>query len=254
MEKKMYKKKLFVFFLAALILASCGTIPDLGIGGESVEEELELQEIKPEPTEAVLPESVYYRDELEEDPNKDWGLRVISGLEEQMIWNLMDGKIRFRTLPPNDVNFIFFNKHNSYEDVIVQAEVENYGPLDQEFSLICRASEHGWYEMRLSSSGYYELLRFDQYRKDEGQNAYINLLEKRLNSTLIDAGLDKNVFSLSCVGSTISAFINGEQLYFKKRPIAIEDDHYSEGTIGFGILGYGKELDMTFNSVEAIKP
>jgi len=134
MEKKMYKKKLFVFFLAALILASCGTIPDLGIGGESVEEELELQEIKPEPTEAVLPESVYYRDELEEDPNKDWGLRVISGLEEQMIWNLMDGKIRFRTLPPNDVNFIFFNKHNSYEDVIVQAEVENYGPLDQEFS------------------------------------------------------------------------------------------------------------------------
>ena len=254
MEKKMNKKILFVLFLAALMLTSCGTIPDLGIGGESVEEELELQEIKPEPTEAVVPESIYYRDELEEDPNKDWGLRVISGLEEQLIWSQMDGKLRFRTLPPNDLNVIFFNKHNSYEDVIVQAEVENFGPLDQEFSIMCRATEHGWYEFRISSSGYYELLRFDQYMKDEGKNAYTNLLEKRLNSTLIDAGLDKNVFSLSCVGSTISGFINGEQLYFKKRPLAIEDDTYREGTIGFGILGYGKELDMTFNWVEAIKP
>jgi len=250
----MNKKILVVLFVAAFMLASCSTISKLGIGGESVEEEMELQEIKAEPTEAALSESTYYRDELEEDPNKDWGMRVISGLEKQLIWTQMGGKLRLQTLPPNDINFIFFNKDNDYKDVIVQAEVENFGQLDNAYSLICRATEHGWYEFRISSSGYYELLRFDQYKKDEGKNAYTSYTEKRLNSTLINGGLDKNVFSLSCVDSTISAFVNGEQLYFEKRPLAIEDDTYSEGTIGFGILGYGKELDMTFNWIEAVKP
>jgi hypothetical protein len=254
MEKKMNKKILFVLLLSALMLASCDAIPDLGIGGESVEEEMELQEIKPEPTEAVLPESVFYRDELDGDPNEDWGMRVLWGLEEQLIWSQMDGKLRFRTLPPNDTNFVFLNKNNNYEDVIVQAEVENFGPQRQAFSLICRASEYGWYEMRISGSGYYELLRFDQYRKDEGSKAYINLLDKRYNSTLINGAVDKNTFALSCIGSTISGFINGEQLYYKKRPLGIEEDTYREGTIGFGVLGYGKELDMTFNWIEAKKP
>jgi len=236
------------------MLASCSTISKLGIGGESVEEEMGLEEIKAEPTEATLSESTFYRDELEEDPNKDWGLRVISGLEKQLIWSQMGGKLRFQTLPPNDVNFIFFNKNNDYKDVVVQAEVENFGQLDNAYSLICRANEHGWYEFRISSSGYYELLRFDQYKKDEGKNAYTSYTEKRLNSTLIKGGLDKNEFSLSCIGTTISGFINGEQLYFEKRPLAIEDDTYSEGTIGFGVLGYGKDLDMTFNWIEAVKP
>ena len=247
----MNKKLLIALFLTALLITSCGT---LGIGEEPVEEAMELQEIVPEPTEAVVPESTYYRDELEDDPNKDWGLRVVSGLESQLIWSQLSGKLRLETLPPNDVNYIFFNKDNDYKDVIVQAEVENFGPTDNAFSLICRANEHGWYEFRISPSGYYELLRFDQYKKDAGDIAYTNLNEKRINSTLIKGGLDKNVFSLSCVDDTISAFINGEQLYYKKRPIAVQDNTYTEGTIGFGFLGFGKEYDMTFNWVEAIKP
>jgi len=250
----MNKKILVVLFVATFMLASCGTISKLGIGGESVEEEMELQVIEAKPTEAVVSEKVFYRDELDEDLNKDWGQRVISGLEKQLVLSQMGNKLRLQTLPPNDINIIFLNKNNDYEDVIVQAEVENFGPIDNAYSLICRANEHGWYEFRISSSGYYELLRFDQYKKDEGKNAYASYTEKRLNSTHIKAGLDKNVFSLSCIGSTISAFVNGEQIYFEKRPLAMEDDTFSEGTIGFGILGYGESLDMTFNWVEAVKP
>ncbi|MCD6356439.1 MAG: hypothetical protein J7L66_04045 [Anaerolineaceae bacterium] len=250
----MNKKVITILSVTAMLLTSCNALSSLGIGAEPVEKELELQEIVAEPTEAVVSESTYFRDELEDDPNKNWGLRVISGLEDQLIWSQLSGKLRLQTLPPNDINMIFFNKNKKFKDVIVQAEVENFGPLDNAFSLVCRANEFGWYEFRISSSGYYELLRYDQYLRDKGENAYTNFTEKRINSTLIKGGLDKNVFSLSCVGSTISAFINGEQLYFKKRPLAIEDDTYTEGAIGFGILGYGQELDMTFNWVEAVKP
>lgn len=252
------KTKILLAMLAgALILASCGMLPDLGIGGggaAQAEEELQLQEIVAEPTEAVLAEDQFFREEFDGDINKDWGLRVISGLEKQLIWSQSNGRFRLQTLPPNDTNFIFLNKKNTYDDVIVQAEVENFGPLDNFFSLICRANAEGWYEFRISSNGYYELLRFDQYKKDEGQNAYTNFTEKRVGSTLIKSGLNKNTFALSCVGNLITAFVNGEQVFWQKRPLAVEDNAFSEGSMGFGILGYGKELDMSFYWVEAVKP
>jgi hypothetical protein len=250
------KTKVFALLLTSVfLLSACNGLPEMNFGGSAAAtEEIQLQEIKAEPTAAVLSEDTYFRDELENDINDDWGLYVVSGLEKQLVWSQVNGKFRMQTLPPNDVNFVFLNKSHTYDDVIVQAEVENTGQLDNAFSLICRASEAGWYEFRISSSGYYELLRYDQYKKGEGGNAYTNFIEKRVGSALIKGGLDKNIFSLSCVGNLISGFVNGEQLYWEKRPLAIEDDTYGEGKIGFGFLGYGKALDASYNWVEAVKP
>jgi hypothetical protein len=121
--------------------------------------------------------------------------------------------LRLQTLPPNNTNFIFLNKKHTYKDVVVTAEVENNGPLDNALSLICRATDAGWYEFRISPSGSTKLLRFDQYKQDEGKDVYTNFLEKQVGSTKIVSGLNKNQFSLSCVGDTITAFVNGEQLY-----------------------------------------
>jgi hypothetical protein len=257
MESEMKSKFLVVLLISAFVLSSCGSLPQvsLGSGGGNIEEEMELQEIKAEPTEAVLPENgAYFRDEFENDINDDWGLKVISGLESQLIWGQNNGKLRLQTLPPNDTNFLFLNTKQRYDDVIVTAQVSDSGPLDVTTSLICRANQSGWYEFRISPSGYYELLRFDQYKRDDGKNAYTNFVEKRVGSTKIVSGLNTNQFSLSCVGDTISAFINGEQLYWQKRPLAIEDNTYSEGTVGFGMAGYGKEYDLTFDWIEVSKP
>jgi hypothetical protein len=252
----MKKSTIIILMVTALVITSCNALSNIGIGQEPVEEELALQEIVAEPTAAVLADGGnYYRDEMDaEDPNKNWGLKVVTGLDSQLIWSKLGGKLRLETLPPNDVNYLFVNKDNRYENVIVEAEVENMGPLDGSFSLACRVNQDGWYEFRISPSGYYEFLRFDQYLRDGGKNAYVSLTDKRVNSTLINGGLGKNTFSLSCVDDLITVFINGEQLYYKRRPLAIEDDTYSDGAIGFGITGYGKEYDMAFNWVEAKRP
>ncbi len=251
-------KILVVLTLAALALSACGSLPAINLNNSKgdIEENMELQVIQPEATEAVLPEeSAYFRDEFENDINDDWGLKIISGLEKQLIWSQVNGKFRIETLPPNDVNYIFLNKKHNYKDVVVTAEVENAGPLTDAFSLICRATENGWYEFRISPSGYYELLRYDQYRADDGVNPYTNFVEKQIGSTKIVGGLEKNQFSLSCEGDVISAFVNGEQLYWQKRPLAIEDNTYNEGTVGFGFMGYdGKNYDVTFNWIDVTKP
>ena len=245
-------KTIFGLMLVVLLLAACKVTPTTS-GNDQSGEPL-TTELKPEPTESTLSEDLILRDEFDDDINKNWGMKIVSGLEDQLMWSQTNGKFRLEIQPPNDTNFVFFRKDTSYSDVIIQAEVENYGQTDNAFSLMCRATEAGWYELRISSDGYYELLRFDQYLADEGKNAYTNFLSSRVGSTLINTGLDKNVFALSCQGDQLKVFINGEQVYYDKRPLTIEDSTYSEGTIGFGVLGYGKSIDVIFDSIETLKP
>lgn len=244
-------KTLFGIILVVLLLAACKVTPSTTATQNA---EPLTSELQPEPTESVLSEDLILRDEFDEDINNNWGLKIVSGLEDQLIWSQNNGKFRLEIQPPNDTNYAFFRKDTSYSDVTVQAEVENYGQLDNAFSLMCRATEAGWYELRISSQGYYELLRYDQYLADEGKNAYTNFVESRIGSTLIKSGEEVNVFALSCEGNQLKVFINGEQVYYDKRPLAIEDTTYPEGTIGFGVLSYGKEVDVTFNYIETLKP
>jgi len=250
-EKKM-KKKIMEILLLAIMLSACQRTPNATVAQN--EEEPLTSALEPQPTEAVLSEDIIWREEFEDDINRHWGIKVISGLEDQLLWSQDSGKFHVEIEPPNDTNFAFFRKDASYKDVVVQAQVQNYGQSDNAFSLMCRASENGWYELRISSQGYYELLRYDQYLAAEGKNAYTNLLEKQLGSTLINTGQDTNTFALACQGNQLIVFINGEQEYVNKRPLTIEDNTYSEGTIGFGVLGYGKEVDVAFDYVEILKP
>ncbi len=244
-------KTVFGIILVVMLLAACRVAPNTTTTQNA---EPLTSELQPEPTESVLSDDLILRDEFDEDINNNWGMKIVSGLENQLIWSQTNGKFRLEIQPPNDTNYAFFRKDTSYSDVIVQAEVENYGQLDNAFSLMCRATEAGWYELRISSQGYYELLRYDQYLADEGKNAYTNFVESRIGSTLIKSGEEVNVFALSCEGNQLKVFINGEQVYFDKRPLTIEDTTYTEGTIGFGALSYGKEVDVTFNYIETLKP
>ena len=244
-------KTLFGIMLVILLLAACKVTPNTPA---TQNDEPLTSELQPEPTESDISEDLILRDEFDEDINNNWGIKVVSGLEDQLIWSQSNGKFRLEIQPPNDTNYAFFRKDASYSDVTVQAEVENYGQLDNAFSLMCRATEAGWYELRISSQGYYELLRYDQYLADEGKNAYTNFVENRIGSTLIKSGEEVNVFALSCEGDHLKVFINGEQVYYDKRPLTIEDTTYSEGTIGFGALSYGKEVDVTFDYIETLKP
>lgn len=244
-------KTVFGIILVVMLLAACRVAPNTTTTQNA---EPLTSELQPEPTESVLSDDLILRDEFDEDINNNWGMKIVSGLEDQLIWSQTNGKFRLEIQPPNDTNYAFFRKDTSYSDVIVQAEVENYGQLDNAFSLMCRATEAGWYELRISSQGYYELLRYDQYLADEGKNAYTNFVESRIGSTLIKSGEEVNVFALSCEGNQLKVFINGEQVYFDKRPLTIEDTTYAEGTIGFGALSYGKEVDVTFNYIETLKP
>ncbi len=125
-------KTVFGILLVVLLLAACKVTPNTAATQNSNSEPL-TSELKPEPTESVLSEDLILREEFDDDINKNWGIKIVSGLEDQLIWSQTNGKFRLEIQPPNDTNFAFFRKDTSYDDVIVQAEVENYGQTDNAF-------------------------------------------------------------------------------------------------------------------------
>jgi hypothetical protein len=238
-----------ILCLGALLTASaCNILP-----GVSNSDGMSLEPLKPIPAAESLTQNANFRDDLNNDLSKDWGLKIISGLENQLIWSQEDGQIRLELLPGNDTNFAFFNKGNNFKDVIVQAEARYLESSASYVSVICRASEKGWYEFRINSQGYYEVLKFDQYLKDQGKNAYINLVGETLRSPLVKTGKEINRLALSCSGNQLKAFINNEQVFKDRRPLEISDDSFSEGTIGFGVIGNGKSADLSINYIETLK-
>ncbi len=245
----MKPKFLTIMSLVALLaVAACNIFP-----GASKAADMSLETIKPIPTAESLTQNVDFRDDLSKDISKDWGLKIISGIENQLIFSQEDGQFRLELLPGNNTNFAFINKGKNYKDVVVQAEVRYLESSAAYVSVICRASDKGWYELRINSQGYYEVLKFDQYLKDQGKNAYTDLVGEQLRSPLVKIGKEINRLALSCSGNQLMAFINNEQLFKDRRPLVITDDSFSEGTIGFGVTGNGKSADLSFNYIETLK-
>lgn len=243
----MFKKIIVLFwFLLVIGLAACTVSPSA--------KGMALDPIKAQPTAETLNQGSSFRDDLSKDISKDWGLKVIYGLEKQLYWSQEAGAIRIELKSGNDTNFAFINKNKSYKDVVVKAEGRYLETSSAYLAVICRASEKGWYEFRINSQGYYQLLKFDQYLKDQGKNAYTDLVGGQFRSTLVKTGKDINQFALSCEGNELKAFINDEQVFKDRRPIVIEDSSFSEGFIGFGVSSNGNSADVSFNFIEALKP
>jgi hypothetical protein len=236
------------------LLALFGLIACNGILGVSNSTGISLEPVKPIPTAESLNQSSNFRDDLTKDISKDWGLKVISGLEKQLIWSQESGHLRVELLKGNDTNFVFLNKNKKFKDVIVQAEIRPMESTSAFTSVICRASDKGWYEFRINSVGHYQLLKFDQYLKDEDKNAYTDLVGGQLRSPLVKTGTSVNLLAISCVGKEIKAFINNEQIIKDRRPLVVNDTTYTDGTFGFGVSSNGFSTDLSFNSIETLKP
>ena len=246
----MIKKILTMTSLIALLaVAACNVLPGASNAGN-----MSLEALPPISTPEILTQNSNFRDDLSNDIGTEWGLKTISGIENQLIYTMGDGQLHLKLLPGNDTNFAFINKSKNFKDVVVRAEVRYLESSAAFVSVICRASDKGWYEFRINSMGYYEVLKFDQDLKNQGKNAYTNLVGLQLRSPLVKTGATINRLALSCSGNQLKAFVNDNQVFKDQRALVITDDSFSEGAIGFGLSSNGKSTDLSFNYVETLKP
>ena len=91
-----------------------------------------------------------------------------------------------------------FNKNLWGADVIVgTTEAKVAGPNRMNVSLICRATDKGWYEFSIESGGYYQIWKWDATAGDRGY--YYTL--KRAASKYIKLQNESNQLEASCIGT-----------------------------------------------------
>jgi TIR domain-containing protein len=109
----------------------------------------------------------------------------------------------------------------SYENVVVRIRAENIGTLNNNnVSLVCRMTDHTWYEFSVTSGGLW-------YLYDASNDDYMEISNG--GTTALKTGQNVNDYEMRCIGNNISLYINGQEV------TTIKHDLYKEGQVGFNI-------------------
>lgn len=126
-------------------------------------------------------------------------------------------------------------------DVRVEAAVETVdGPNRNNISLICRATEKGWYEFSMNSGGYWFIWRYeggDYQMLNSGASLKIHMQKAA------------NVIMATCVGKTLSLFVNDSLMGIAEDPNALGAGQVGVSVSTFDIPGAGVEFDWFRASV-----
>ncbi len=129
----------------------------------------------------------------------------------------------------------------SFEDVFIDVDTEQISAPsnnNNDYGIICRLQrDGGGYYGLISGDGFYAILL------ETGGDGY-DILVDWTESNLIRQGNTQNHLSLSCVGSKISMFVNGQLL------AETSDSMYSSGDIGFTATSYeDEETEVHFDNL-----
>lgn len=199
-----------------------------------------------EPTEEPAPEAEFV----------SW---VVAGDSTKNFTEFADDKIVL-DLPKSETYSYVRLEGIEYDDVYVEVTAETMsGSAMNGIAVMCRASEAGWYELRVTTVGQNAgswMMYFYNYRlKEQGKNPYERLIKTidRINSIDIVNGYNINTIGLSCEGNEIRPYINGvEQIYNKT---IVTDDNLTSGMVGFGGMSYNVgPVKMEFTDFAAGMP
>jgi hypothetical protein len=138
-----------------------------------------------------------------------------------------------------------FYRGGLYPDLNLQATITSRGVNNHAAALVCRANEKGWYEARVSTSGFFSIYRYDTQKRTSNKNPYTDFI-MNTPSAAINTGTDKtNVIQFLCIGNNLILNINGTEVF--NRSLADKTD---PGLVGIG--GHSQEnfpVDLTFQTV-----
>jgi len=134
-----------------------------------------------------------------------------------------------------------------YEDVRLDARVENQGTNNNNISLICRYTPEGWYEFNIANSGLYWIY-YAKVRQEDGYVSYATLIAEG-GSNKIKQGLDVNEYTAICQGDTLTLYINGNLTKEAK------DDNSKSGKVGISVSSFQSlPTTVSFDWVKISQP
>jgi len=127
----------------------------------------------------------------------------------------------------NDPNLYvyYFYSPITYQDVRLDLMYTNLAHNSNNINLICRNSNAGRFEFTVQNDGLYQIWAYD----GTGGSGYVLLADG--GSTAIRSGQQQNEITATCVGNTLTLYINGSQV----RRITDNRFFFTGGQIGFGV-------------------
>jgi S1-C subfamily serine protease len=151
--------------------------------------------------------------------NEGWSAFIIGDDSNYQVTQ-KPGRVYMEINTPYTTTYLF-NDNLWESDVYLEAvETKVGGPNRMNASLVCRASDIGWYEFSITSGGYWQIWKYD-YNKftilADGGSKYINVQK------------DPNLLQASCVGSNLTFWVN------ENRVGEATDRDFTEGQVGFSV-------------------
>lgn len=211
------------------------------------------------PTEVVSLCSAFTLEEFE-NPGECWPDSIDEIFSSASISNknkvfvqVKDGRLEFESQMSEDIFLYSFYKDNEYDEVIVRASVTKIEPSANQngFTLACHVNRDGWYEVRVESSGSFEVFQYDAIKKQNGENPYIPLGNG--GAAAYRTGISReNIIEWQCRSDSLTLLVNGKQTWEKVKFSSMK----SGGGIGVGLASYSGVVPrhIGFDFVEILEP
>jgi len=179
----------------------------------------------------------------------NWKQWVPAGDPSKSYAKVVLGRLRFE-LPSTETYAYVQNTKFNYSDVLTVAKFETVEAAGGNgVAILCRISDQGWYEMRVSTMGSQAgrvwFYRYDPRLKALGENPYVNLLLQpySLESVPISTitnGFATNTLGFQCNGTTLTAYANGKAMIHPRLnvPVTVTDSTLTNGTVGIGVMSF----------------
>jgi len=118
----------------------------------------------------------------------------------------------------------------TYQDVRVDARVENRGVNNNNISLFCRYSDEGWYEFNIANNGLYNI--YAATYNASHQVVYNKITDGGSNK--IKQGKDINEYAIICKGRKLTLFING----FETKSVDENKFVLRDGKVGISVSSF----------------
>jgi S1-C subfamily serine protease len=179
------------------------------------------------PTEEIVEGEApaFYVEEFDPDSSnvQYWSWFLTNGDENGFDIYTEGGKLVFDITGKHIYSYFAYDPY-FYEDVRLDAIAENRGMNNNNVSLICRATDEGWYEFSIANNGLWWIYGYD--------GDYSMLANG--GSTAVNMGKDVNEYTILCYGDTLALYINGNEIH------TLHENNFAfrEGQVGIGVSSF----------------
>ena len=204
------------------------------------------------PTVDSGPSSDYFFDDFDGTTTENWIYEYITGNTKDRSETIVDENLMNVRLEPNEETHLkLYNTAYVYEDVYVETKFFNKGDNKNLIGVICRASDKGFIEFRITPGGFYEIHRFDFELKRKNINPYVEILKGA--SIDIKTLTNWNIIGMNCVGSDFEFYINGKLQRFAIPPaLKAEFGKLYGGNVGVSVTNFANTtgaVEVQFDDV-----